>query len=42
VVQYVLNHEIHHHKSSFKEKYHELLRKFEISFEEKYLSDFIE
>jgi len=40
VVNYVLNQEKHHHKQSFKEEYHELLRMFNISFEEKYSFDF--
>jgi putative transposase len=42
VVSYILNQETHHRKRSFKEEYHELLRKFEIPFEEKYLFNFIE
>lgn len=42
VINYIINQEIHHRKKSFKEEYHELLRKFEIPFEEKYLFNFIE
>lgn len=42
VVKYVLNQEAHHHKRTFREEYLELLEKFEISFEEKYLFDFID
>ena len=42
VIKYVLNQEIHHQKKSFKHEYLELLKKFEISFEEKYVFDFIE
>ncbi len=42
VVKYVLNQEAHHHKHSFQQEYHELLEKFKISFEEKYLFDFID
>ena len=42
VVKYVLNQEIHHQKKSFKHEYLELLKKFEIPFEEKYVFDFIE
>lgn len=42
VINYILNQEIHHRKKSFKEEYHELLSKFEIPFEEKYLFNFIE
>jgi len=40
VVKYVLNQEIHHEKRTFKEEYHELLKKFEVPFEERYLFDF--
>ena len=42
VVKYVLNQEAHHQKKTFKQEYHELLKKFEIPFEEKYLFDFVE
>ena len=42
VVKYVLNQEEHHKKKTFKQEYHEFLRKFEVPFEEKYLFDFIE
>jgi putative transposase len=42
VVKYVLNQEKHHQKKTFKQEYHQLLEKFEIPFEEKYLFDFIE
>ena len=42
VVNYVLNQETHHQKKSFKQEYHELLDKFEIPFEDKYLFNFIE
>ena len=42
VVKYILNQEQHHQKKTFKQEYPELLKKFEISFEEKYLFDFIE
>jgi REP element-mobilizing transposase RayT len=42
VVKYILNQEVHHKKKTFKQEYHELLMEFEISFEEKYLFDFIE
>ena len=41
VVNYVLNQEIHHQKKSFKQEYHDLLNKFEIPFEDKYLFNFI-
>ena len=42
VVKYVLNQEIHHQKKTFSQEYHELLEKFAIPFEEKYLFDFID
>lgn len=42
VIRYVLNQETHHQKKTFKQEYLELLKKFEIPFEEAYLFDFIE
>ncbi len=42
VVKYILNQEKHHQRKTFKQEYHQLLEKFEIPFEEKYLFDFIE
>ena len=42
VVNYILNQEAHHKKSSFQEEYLDLLKKFEIPFEEKYLFNFID
>jgi putative transposase len=42
VVKYVLNQEAHHQKKTFKQEYLELLEKFEIPFEDKYLFDFFE
>ncbi len=42
VVKYVLTQETHHQKKTFKQEYHELLKEFEIPFEEKYLFDFME
>jgi len=42
VIKYVLNQESHHRKRTFKQEYLELLKKFEISFEEKYLFQFID
>jgi putative transposase len=41
VYQYILNQENHHLKSSFKDEYLGLLRKFEIEFDDKYLFDWI-
>jgi len=39
VINYVNNQENHHKKKSFREEYIEFLKKFEISFEEKYLPE---
>ena len=39
VYKYILNQEEHHRKNSFKEEYLDLLQKFEIEFDEKYLFD---
>ena len=41
VINYILNQEIHHQKKTFNQEYHELLKRFDIPFEEKYLFDFI-
>jgi REP element-mobilizing transposase RayT len=40
VIQYIIKQEEHHKKETFKEEYLGLLRKFEISFEEKYVFEF--
>lgn len=42
VIKYVLNQEKHHYKKSFREEYLELLSRFEISFDEKYIFDFVD
>jgi putative transposase len=42
VIKYVLNQELHHKKKTFRQEYHELLDKFSIPFEEKYLFDFLD
>ncbi len=42
VIKYILNQEIHHQKKTFSQEYHELLKKFEVPFEERFLFDFIE
>ena len=39
VYDYILNQEKHHQKISFKDEYLELLKKFEIEYDEKYLFD---
>lgn len=40
VYNYILNQEKHHQKKTFKDEYLEFMKKFDISFEEKYLFDF--
>jgi REP element-mobilizing transposase RayT len=40
VIRYIQNQDQHHAKRSFKQEYKQLLRKFDIAFEEKYLFDF--
>ncbi|GAC1309206.1 MAG: hypothetical protein NVSMB24_24280 [Mucilaginibacter sp.] len=42
VIKYVLNQENHHQKKTFKQEYLNLLQKFEIAFEDRFLFDFIE
>jgi len=42
VVKYILNQKKHHEKRSFREEYIELLKKFEVDYDEKYLFDWIE
>ena len=42
VYQYILNQEEHHQKKNFKNEYHDLLKEFEIEFDEKYLFEWIE
>lgn len=42
VYNYILNQEEHHKKKTFKEEYMELLKKFEIDCNEKYLFDWID
>jgi len=42
VIKYILNQELHHRKNTFKEEYLNLLEKFEVPFEEKYLFEFID
>ena len=42
VYDYILNQEEHHKKKTFREEYVDLLRKFEIEFNDKYLFDWIE
>ena len=42
VINYISNQEFHHQKRTFKQEYLQLLKKFEIPFEEKYLFNFID
>lgn len=42
VINYIKNQEEHHKKKSFKEEYLELLKKFDIEYNEKYLFDWYE
>jgi REP element-mobilizing transposase RayT len=42
VIKYVLGQEEHHRKKTFRQEYFELLDKFQVHFEEKYLFDFME
>ena len=42
VIKYIRNQEIHHKKRTFRHEYTELLKKFQISFEEKYLFEFFD
>ncbi len=42
VIKYINNQEQHHLRKSFKEEYFELLQRFNVKFEEKYLFDWVE
>lgn len=42
IYNYIANQEQHHKKRTFREEYSGLLKKFEITFDEKYLFDFFE
>ena len=42
VYNYILNQQHHHKEKTFKEEYTELMRKFEIEYNEKYLFDWLE
>ena len=41
IVKYILNQPIHHKKHSFREEYLQLLKEFDIEYNDKYLFDFI-
>jgi REP element-mobilizing transposase RayT len=42
VAKYILNQEKHHEKKTFKEEYLEMLKKFTVEYDEKYLFEWIE
>lgn len=42
VIKYILNQEARHKKKTFRQEYHELLEKFEVPYEERYLFEFFE
>ena len=42
VVKYILNQEKHHAKKTFREEYVEMLKKFAVEYDEKYLFEWIE
>lgn len=42
VIKYILNQENHHKKISFKDEYLELLRKFNVEYDDQYLYEFYE
>ncbi|HMQ80707.1 MAG TPA: IS200/IS605 family transposase [Ignavibacteria bacterium] len=42
VINYIINQKEHHRKRTFKEEYIELLRKYEVEYDEKYLFEWIE
>lgn len=41
IINYIKNQELHHQKKSFKEEYIEILKKFKIDYNEKYLPVFL-
>jgi putative transposase len=42
VIKYILNQEQHHREKTFKTEYLELLKEFQVEFDEKYLFEFYE
>ena len=42
VVKYILNQEEHHKKKTFRDEYKDLLKKFNVPYEDKYLFDFFD
>lgn len=41
VIRYVRDQEIHHHKTTFKEEYLKMLKNFEVTYDEKYLFEWL-
>jgi len=42
VIKYIQNQKLHHEKKSFKQEYLELLKKWEVDYDERYLFNFID
>jgi putative transposase len=42
VIRYIMNQKEHHKRKTFREEYLELLRKFDIDYDDRYLFDFLE
>lgn len=42
VIQYIMNQEIHHKKRTFREEYLDILKKFEMEYDERYIFEFYE
>jgi putative transposase len=42
VIKYIINQELHHKRKSFKEEYLEMLQKFEIEYDERYIFEYYE
>jgi REP element-mobilizing transposase RayT len=42
VIKYIINQEKHHHKQTFREEYLNILKSFEINFNEQYIFEFYE
>ena len=42
VVSYITNQEKHHMKKTFREEYHTMLEKFDVSFDERYLFNLVD
>ena len=42
VIKYIMSQEVHHEGKSFKKEYKEILQKYEVAFDDKYLFEFYE